>query len=636
MATNTPMANRYRAFISYSHADEKWAKWLLRSLEAYRVPRHIVERYALDTNRLIPIFRDREELASSGDLSATIQNALTESASLIVICSPAAAASRWVNEEVKVFKQMGKGDQVFCLLVGDPANSFPPEVLVDTDGDGIATAEETEPLAADPGSDADGKAGAKLKLISGLLNVGLDELRQRENRRRYRRLAFISAGSIAAMVIAVALSVLAVVSRNEATRQQAVAEREAVTSQQVTDFLIDLFRSSDPFVEPGTDLKATEILARGAQKIGRELQDEPVVRSRLLSTIGKVYMQLGFYDEAGTYLDEALATEQSLVEPDSGRLRRINIDRAWLATETQDLLMAQDIYDELLPPVSEGERLSDVVAANEDWAALVNDFGVLQWTMGRYEEAIVILTQAVELNTRVYGDVHSSIALTLQNLGLALQEVGKHDEARRVYERALAMQIEIDGPDHPILTVTLLGLASTVRRLGDLEAAKSYLAEGLRIAEAAFDAEHPAIGYLRNGLGIVLYKLEDYERALEVLDRAGKILLKTKGLMHSATGANLQHRARVFVAIGKVAEAKELYEQSVRSYEGSLGPEHPEIIGVYAELAEVLAKLGEIEDAKRLYERAITVADMTLPATHPYAISLSEDYGEFLQRVVAK
>ena len=83
MATNTPMANRYRAFISYSHADEKWAKWLLRSLEAYRVPRHIVERYALDTNRLIPIFRDREELASSGDLSATIQNALTESTSLI-------------------------------------------------------------------------------------------------------------------------------------------------------------------------------------------------------------------------------------------------------------------------------------------------------------------------------------------------------------------------------------------------------------------------------------------------------------------------------------------------------------------------------------------------------------------------
>ena len=143
VATNKAMTNRYRAFISYSHSDEKWAKWLLRCLEAYRVPGRIVERYGLDTNRLIPIFRDREELASSGDLSATIQNALTESASLIVICSPAAAASRWVNEEVKVFKQMGKGDQVFCLLVGDPSNSFPPEVLVDTDGDGVATAAET-------------------------------------------------------------------------------------------------------------------------------------------------------------------------------------------------------------------------------------------------------------------------------------------------------------------------------------------------------------------------------------------------------------------------------------------------------------------------------------------------------------
>ena len=83
----------YKAFISYSHADEKWARWLHRSLETYRIPRHIVVEQHLATNRLIPVFRDRDELALSGDLSATIKEALKNSANMIVVCSPDAAES---------------------------------------------------------------------------------------------------------------------------------------------------------------------------------------------------------------------------------------------------------------------------------------------------------------------------------------------------------------------------------------------------------------------------------------------------------------------------------------------------------------------------------------------------------------
>ena len=79
---------KYKAFISYSHVDEKWAKWVHRSLETYRVPKHIVREHELASNRLIPIFRDREELASSGDLSATIQQALANSENLSLSARP--------------------------------------------------------------------------------------------------------------------------------------------------------------------------------------------------------------------------------------------------------------------------------------------------------------------------------------------------------------------------------------------------------------------------------------------------------------------------------------------------------------------------------------------------------------------
>ena len=115
---------RYRAYVSYSHHDEKWASWLHRKLESYRVPTRLV---GLKTpagtipKRIAPIFRDREELPSATDLGEVVNKALRDSANLIVICSPHAVASHWVNEEILTFKRLGRTDRIFCFIVaGEP------------------------------------------------------------------------------------------------------------------------------------------------------------------------------------------------------------------------------------------------------------------------------------------------------------------------------------------------------------------------------------------------------------------------------------------------------------------------------------------------------------------------------------
>ena len=87
---------RYRAFISYSHRDARWARWLHRALEGYAVPRRLVGaagEFGPVPSRLRPVFRDRDELASAGDLGQRVKDALAASEALVVICSPAAAAS---------------------------------------------------------------------------------------------------------------------------------------------------------------------------------------------------------------------------------------------------------------------------------------------------------------------------------------------------------------------------------------------------------------------------------------------------------------------------------------------------------------------------------------------------------------
>jgi hypothetical protein len=203
---------RYWAFISYSHADARWGDWLHAALETYRVPVRLVRSAkspGVVPKRVFPVFRDREELASSASLGENIETALRLSRALIVICSPRAAASRWVNEEIKLYKSMGREGRVFCLIVDGepnaPADSgllecFPKAVLVRLNEKGELSDEPAEPIAADTREGRDGKRNALLKLIAGIVGVPYDELRQRERQRQLQRRIRLAASVAAALV----------------------------------------------------------------------------------------------------------------------------------------------------------------------------------------------------------------------------------------------------------------------------------------------------------------------------------------------------------------------------------------------------------------------------------------------------
>lgn len=187
---DTPAPFRYCAFISYRHADKAWGDWLHRALETYRVPLALVGTEGAGGTvppRVRPVFRDREELAAAHDLGAEINEALRDSASLVVICSPRSARSKWVNEEILTFKRLGRADRIFPIVVAgepnaaDPAEEcFPPALKYELGTDGTLSDRLAEPLAADARDQADGKENAKLKLIAGMLGVAYDQLRRRE------------------------------------------------------------------------------------------------------------------------------------------------------------------------------------------------------------------------------------------------------------------------------------------------------------------------------------------------------------------------------------------------------------------------------------------------------------------------
>ena len=146
VAPLTDEALEYWAFISYSHQDAAWGDWLHKALETYRIPKVLRGRSKLIGDwlssipaRVMPIFRDREELPTSSDLSTQIAEALEKSRTLIVICSPHAAKSHWVNQEILTFRRLGRGHRILAIIVDGEPNA--------TDKDGFDSDLECFPQA---------------------------------------------------------------------------------------------------------------------------------------------------------------------------------------------------------------------------------------------------------------------------------------------------------------------------------------------------------------------------------------------------------------------------------------------------------------------------------------------------------
>ena len=284
----------YKAFISYSHRDSQWATWLHRQLERYRLPRHIAQSLE-QPSKIGKIFRDRDELSSGHNLADHIQNALKDSENLIVVCSPDAVNSQWVNAEIEYFQSLGKRERIFCLLVDGGDDAFPAALTNDEHGNAVI------PLAADPREWADGKDLAKLKIVAGMLGVRLDELVQRDRQRKRQQLLLAAASGIAVLSI----SLFAYVSSIEKQHQQQQAEKLA-------SFVLDLGAR----LENRIDVKSQ--IAINTEGLNYLQQFDPeTLSTEARARIAEAYRQLGIARQAQQLIsiDEFLNQHQVVVKP---------------------------------------------------------------------------------------------------------------------------------------------------------------------------------------------------------------------------------------------------------------------------------------------------------------------------------
>lgn len=503
--------HKYRAFISYSHADEKWGDWLHRALETFRAPKALVGAktpLGPAPERLTPIFRDRDDLPAAGSLNAEIQAALSASLFQVVVCSPNAARSRWVNEEIKYFKRLNGSDRVLALIVaGEPMAStipgredeecFPPALRFAVDAAGAVTGEPAEPVAADARREGDGRRFALLKLEAGLIGVKLDDLIQREASRRARRARIVMGVSGAIAAGFAFLAAAAFNARNEAVRMRGEAES-------LIQFMLTGLRDEVETVGRLDALKAVgeRALAYYAGQDTRKLDADALGRrARALMLAGEIDQRRKDLDAALAAYAAAAATTGELLRREPNNQQRI-FDHAQsvfyvgdIAASRNDFKAAEEGFQEYLRLA---ERLVALDPTSPKWrleiAYATSNLGGVKFRAGDYEAAIPYFEQSAGARRALYEaapddeKVAFAYAYAVSWQAYAELALGNYEKAALHIQTQLNVYDETPAFDREnfkfldALVTAQRRLAEARLGLGDITGAEAAIAEASQTA----------------------------------------------------------------------------------------------------------------------------------------------------------
>lgn len=353
--------------------------------------------------------------------------------------------------------------------------------------------------------------------------------------------------------------------RDRAVAAQAAAERARSEAEEVARFLEGVFEVSNPRSGEGGEVRARELLDRGAQRVRSELRDQPLVRARLMGTIGRIYMQLGLFQEAEGLLTESLAERERA-------LGREHLD----------------VAESLL------------------------DLGAVRLEQSRHD-AEPLIRQALAIREKALGPDHPDVAEVLEILGMLLGRLsGQWKDAEQVLRRAQAIREK--RPPGPELARVLHELAVARIQQDDPADSERLFRRSLALREKLFPPDHPDVATSIVALGALLGNTGRPAEGIPLYRRALPALEKRLGPEHPTVALTWGNLGACYLEIGKHRESEAALRRALAIREKAFGPEHVEVLPTLYALGRLYRQQGRRADLDALLARALPIAEDKLPA----------------------
>ncbi len=390
-------------------------------------------------------------------------------------------------------------------------------------------------------------------------------------------------------------------SRREAEAARTQAEAASLKSQKVTAFLKEILNGIGPSVArgPGT-VMVRDILDHTAERVGKEMTDQPAVEADLRSLMAKLYEQIGEYSRAEEMERAALAIRRNYFKPGT----------AEMAASFHDLgleLMSQHKLSEAEQMQSESLAIRKRLFGNDnaDTAASLNDLSAVYRDEGRLTEAESMAREALEIRKKLFGNEHLDVADSLRNLAIILGDQEKWAEAESMAREVLAMRRKLLGPDHPLVAWALADVGWAADGKGKYPEAEALYGQTLAIQQKLFTDEHPDIAKTLDSLGQVMGKRGDLPESHAVLKAALSIQRKVLGNENLDTLETLSSLGNVLAGEGKWPEAEAVWRESVVEWRKRGDTGSPDLLFAIRGLGLTLEGEGKWPEAESLWRESL-------------------------------
>lgn len=372
-----------------------------------------------------------------------------------------------------------------------------------------------------------------------------------------------------------------------ARQQRDLARIEHAKADRMNAFLKEMISYSGVSpISPGHrhDATVADMLDAAADRVEKELSDQPEVKAEMLATIGGTYVGLANYDLAARYLQKAYDLDVRVYGADS------------LQT-----------------------------------AGVMHPLGGLCYMTGDYAGAGVWFHKALPIYRKHANDPELGMPLLvgfLSDAAFAARALGNLDEAEALWREALIYGPRLPPENHAQTITPKTFLAQLYLSRGDIPKADALASEA--------SSELRAWGHDLFGLGQSLIDLGNIRRAQQRYPEAESLIHEGSDLYARVQGANhpnvafgLTSLAWAYYYDGKYDLAEESARKAFKIVEPLPNGSHYRP-GVYGPLGLTLCKTGRTKEGEGLLREALTSYQQNTPARGYPVAAAQGNLGECL------
>jgi len=328
---------------------------------------------------------------------------------------------------------------------------------------------------------------------------------------------------------------------------------------------------------------------------------------------------LGKFDEAAQLCLATAEILRSLSEIDF--LATVYQTLANVKKSQQQFSEAQTYISTSLSLLEESKSESKADIQASAWSVQ----GEIYCLLGKFPEAEEFHRRALESRRAAKSD--AEVSTCLSNLGMLQLTVGKLDEAEVLFKEKLELDRRVFTEVHPSTANSYHNLSAVAEAKNDLQAAKAHALKALSIRAQTLGSNHPHIALAHQNLVAICLGLKQLDEAEQHAKLAADVGAQTYSPTHPFLGTALFDLGVVASLREKYADAKQYFQKALTLRQGIYPATHPTIGSTYLALAQACKRTADLANAGECYSKGYEIMKEVLPPDHPDLATILNNRG---------